>query len=284
MKLTCSLAARGRPDLLGPTLDKTLAAIRLPTTRIVVALDRDDIGNVDAMMQRIDDRRLVISIREREDTLWAKYNRATEEATADLYVHMTDYGPLITPGFDEIMLDAASLFPDNIGFVYSGLANMSFPGVIGITRGVASRLGWLFPPFFPYWFGDHWIDDIARLIGRISYAPVEYEVDRRPGTREMREPAFWATFYDCLEPMRRKQALAIIDDPDFIEPGWRKAILRRHTPLIEKRSRYINDIVRGYGNACPNPDERYRRIRGAAISMLREVLVGEASNGPVQAA
>jgi hypothetical protein len=273
LKLTCVLATRGRPTLLVPTIMQTLFNATLTETRLLIAADADDaatvaaLGNLPAL-----DGRLQVSVREREDTLWEKYNRALDEAPADVYLHMADYAPLATRGFDERVLEAAALFPDNIGVVYSGLANMSFPAAEGVTAGLAAKLGWIFPPYFPYWFGDHWIDDIARLIGRIAYADIAVDCSRRPGTQEMREPAFWGSFYDAMALLRRRQARAITTSPEFQEPAWRKEILLRHHPLIEFRSQKINDIVRSMGMGGPAPDERYVRVKAAAISLLSSVV------------
>lgn len=273
MKLTCVLATRGRPALLSHTIARTLENARFPDTRLLVAADADDEATISLLevLAKVDGR-LVVSVREREDSLWAKYNRALEEAPADVYLHMADYAPFVTKDFDQKVLEAAGLFPDNIGVVYSRLANMSFPAAEGVTHGLAKKLGFIFPPFFPYWFGDHWIDDIARLIGRISFVDIVADVSRRPGTMEMREPAFWGTFYDIMAVMRRRQARSIIDSPAFREPAWRKQILRRHFPLIEYRSEKINDIVRGMGMGGPPPDARYRRIKASAIEMTREAI------------
>lgn len=271
MKVTCIIATRGRPQLLAPTISTTLGNASMPETRLLVAADADDVPTVKLLGALAPTMgQLVVSVREREDSLWAKYNRALTEAPADVYLHMADYAPIVTPMFDARVSAAAGLFPDGIGVVYSGLANMSFPGAEGVTAKLAEKLGFLFPPFFPYWFGDHWIDDIARLIGRISYADIALDTSKRPGTQEMREPAFWGSFYDAMALMRRRQAAEIIRSPDFKEPPWRKVLLLAHHPLIERRSQHINDIVRSYGMGGPAQDDRYKRIKAAAIELIRQ--------------
>lgn len=276
MSLTCVLATRGRPALLEQTLRATLANVTLPDTRILVAADLDDPGTTNLLMTWPVDRRLVPSIVPREDDLGSKYNRALKDAPADVYLHMVDYAPVVTMGFDAKVTEAAALWPDNIGVVNSHLANLSFPAAQGITAGLAAQLGYIYPPYFPYWFVDHWLDDIAKLIGRTGFADIELDVGKRPGTQEMREPGWWASFFDVLAPYRSRQAARIIKSDAFAALPWQKEVLLRSAPLTEQRSRIINEIVRrqvapqvGPGAA---PNERYQRLKAQALGMLKEAI------------
>lgn len=275
MKLTCVLATRGRPGPLTLTVSQTLNNMRLPDTRLMVSADADDQGTVDILKMLAIDPRIIVSIREREDDLGSKYNRALTETPADVYLHMVDYAPVVTEGFDIKLLEAAARWPDNIGVVNTHLANLSFPAAQGITHGLASRLGYIYPPYFPYWFVDHWLDDIAKLIGRVGFADVVVDCSRRPGTQEMREPAWWGTFFDVMAPMRSKLAADIIRSPGFDALPWQKEQLIAAAPLVEQRSKIINNIVRQMGTGGPAPDDRYLRIKGRAIDMLRAVIADE---------
>jgi len=197
-----------------------------------------------------------------------------------VYLCAGDDDPYITPGYDRKIIEAAALFPDGIGAVYGHLANASFPGAMALTRGLVDKLGHMFPPLFPYWFVDHWVDDIARMIGRVSFADIRTDQSRAGRTQEMREPGWWATFFDAGHLMRRQIAQAIIQSEDFAEPQWRKEILLRHYPLIEYRSKWINDNVRAQSraltdyNAESNKDARYIRIRANAVNMVDQMLLG----------
>lgn len=273
MKLSIVLATRGRPPLLKNTIERTLANITEPETKFVISLDTDDKETL-YYPGFPDDPRLVWSIKPREDALGDKANRVLLEAPADVYLYMVDYAPHITPGFDRKILDAAALFPDNIGVVYNYMVTSVFPAMNAVTHRLCELMGGFYPKWFPYWFVDHWLLDIHEMIGRPA-AVAECMVDtlNRPGTRDFREPAFWGTVYDALKPERRAIAERIFAAPDFQEPEWRKKLLRNHWPLIEQRSDRINDSCRRMGFAMGVPmDERYKRIRGAAAAMLRERL------------
>lgn len=275
MKLSICLAARKRPELLRHTIEMTLGNIAEPNTNFVIAVDEDDPDTITAAMEFEGTRHIAVSIRPREDSFGAKYNRVLEIAPADVYLPMADYAPHITPGFDTKILEAASYFPDGIGVVYNHMANLSFPDVNGVTHGLVQKLGYLYPPYFPYWFVDHWIDDIAKLIGRISFADVVLDKSKRPGTHDRREVGWWATFYDAGMIHRRHLARSIIESEDFQEPEWRKRLLLSdYHMLIEGRSKMTNDSARAiqWGRPSEEVDERYRRIKSVAQGLLREWL------------
>lgn len=265
MHLTIALATRGRPELLRQTLNKTLRNIHQRTTKLVVLSDYDD-----ETMARfgVDDLRVSVSREVREDSLGEKFNRAIKIAPADVYTYMVDYAPHVTPGFDTKILEAAKLFPDGIGCVYGHMANMSFPYMQAVTQKWVDLAGGMFPGYFPYWFVDHWLDDLARMTDRYAACDVQVDVSARPGTQEHREPGFWGTFYDAMRSERHDQANRIIDAMD--EPEWRKAVLRSRFHLIDERSMMINSICRAMPATDPTTDARYERIKARAIAKLRE--------------
>lgn len=273
MTLTAILATRGRSQLLLPTIERTLAHMALPETRLVIAVDHDDAATI-AALAGITDQRVIISVMQREDTLGEKYNNRVPVAPADVYLVMVDYAPMATPAFDRLILDAARAFPDGIGVIYGNrLPNLSFPEINAVTHRLVDLMGGIYPPYFPYWFVDHWLDDLARMIGRIAVAEVRHDGSRRPGTQEMREPAFWASFYDDLAPLRRRQAREILEAPDFCDEPWRKSMLIAGWGLIEERARIINTHVRAsVVAASPLPhDLRYRRVKAQAAATLRQL-------------
>ena len=275
MRLSIILAARARPELLKQTVARTLPNIHEPDTTLLIAVDDDDPETVAAAMEFHGKDNVSVSVKPREDSFGGKYNRVLTEAPADVMLPMCDYAPHITPGFDTRILEAASLFPDGIGVVYNHMANLSFPDVNGVTAKFAEKMGYLYPPYFPYWFVDHWVDDIAKLIGRISFADVTLDKSKRPGTHDRREVAWWATFYNLGVVHRRNLARSIVESPDFIEPEWRKKLLMSdYHMLIEGRSKMTNDTARmtQWGKPPEAIDDRYRRIKANAQGLLREWL------------
>ncbi len=282
MKLAISLATRGRPELLLRTIMITSSNIRNSETVLMIQADADDEPTLDFLenIQETGLYKLHVSIRPREDTVAAKWNRVIDEIPdADVYMPVCDDGPIITPGFDDMVLEAASIPPDGIAFVYNRMENASFPGIQAVTREVVDLMGGeIYVPLFPYWFVDHWLDDIAKMSDRIFFCDVDHDADtNRPGTMEMREPGWWGTFFDACYLKRRATAFKIIDAT--MDTTWRKDQLKRNVPLHEYRSKWINDHVRDnhglaeYAKRTNPPDDRYRRIRAAAVAMMRDELL-----------
>jgi hypothetical protein len=275
--LAINLCTRNRPQLVLSTVERTLANIRNRSTLFVVSVDDDDEPTIEALAHYMSkDVGVLIAIAPREDTLGEKYNRILKiEPQADVYLTMVDYAPHVTPGFDERILAAAKVFPDGIGVVYNWMANLSFPQINAVTRGLVERMGYIYPPYFPYWFVDHWLDDIAKQIDRIAFADVHIDVSKRPGTMEMREPELWATFFDLCVLERRAIADRIIDDPAFKDPAWRKKLLKRNHPMVEHHSLCINQMVRNemanIGVVGEMP-ERYVRVREAAKLKAKDLV------------
>ncbi len=277
MKLVISLATRGRPEKLLDTVTKSTANLVLPNTEYQIHVDDDDKGTIAALSKAKLDDRIKITIGPREDTIAGKWNRSLA-TPADLYLVAADDDPYITPGYDGRLLHAAGLFPDGVGMVYGRMANASFSGVVAPTAKLTEKLGHIFPEHFPYWFVDHWTDDLAKLIDRISFADVQTDQSAVGKTQEMREPGWWATWFDAAYLMRRKIANGIIDALD--EPEWRKQMLRANAPLIEYRSRWVNEGVRSRDaelsawSGLDNADPRYIRVRDRAVAMVPSLLEG----------
>lgn len=275
--LTVNICTRGRPHLLAETIESYLNLATLPTTTIMVSADEDDPASADVAWRYLD--RIAVSVRPREDSVGEKFNRALRVAPGAAYMFSSDYIRAVTPGYDAKIMQAASLFPDGIGCVYTHMANLSFPVSQTITAEMAQRLGYIYPTWFPYWFIDHWLDDVAKGIDRIVHANVQFDVSRRTGyTRGMRELDFWTVFYDAARVMRHDDIKRIIGDPDFQEPGWRKAAMLRNLALIDERSMILNAMVRGdkarieasHGPENEN-DERYQRIKARAVEQLKRI-------------
>lgn len=271
--LTIIMLCRGHPEAMVRSCEETLARIELDKTRLVVAVDDDDAPVIEALPRL--PAAVVRDVRPREDALGAKYNRCLDHR-ADVYLPLNDFCWHSTPGFDRRILNAASLFPDGIGAVYNAKNCLAFSPVQAVTHGFVDKLGGkLYPEFFPYWFSDHWLDDIAQMIDRIAFADVTVETwTAKPQTRERRELVFWATFFMAGHVKRRHIAQAIINDPDFQEPAWRKLMLVSRFPLIEYASQYFNqDMINhapGWGEAQGPGGERYDRLKAQAIGLLNE--------------
>lgn len=277
MKLVISLATRGRPQQLLDTIQKDIATLSQDNTVLMVQADADDQPTIMMLRNMALDKRVQVSVKEREDTIAAKWNRALEEP-ADLYMIKGDDDPLTGKDVDSKLLEAAKIFPDGLGMVYGHYANLSFPGVMCLTAGMTEQLQCIMPEHFSYWFCDHWMDDLARMIGRIVFADVRTDQSQAKPTQECREPFWWATWFDAAAPLRHTLALNVMTK--LKDDAFHKEMNKNNWPWIDQRSRMINDGVRGNarqlewmtGQPLSLKDERYQRVKEKAIARVPEMI------------
>lgn len=279
MKLTINIATRGRPEIVADTVRRMAPHMALPNTTLLVSIDDDDTPSVNDASRLLVDDRVMVAVAPREDSRGAKYDRALKLAPADVYLLAVDFAPVVTTGFDAMILEAAAQLPDGIGCVGSVHPNGCLQAYQAPTAKMAERLGYLYSHEFPFWFIDHELDDYARMIGRYPLVPIELDASRRAAkTIGLRDVAFWATYYDAGTFRRRQKAEDILQV--MTEPEWRKSFARNQWPRIEAMSRAVNDSVRANaasleasrGGLESAPDERYRRIKLKAEATLLDML------------
>jgi len=266
MALSIILSTRGRPGTLIRTIEATLKKIALPDTKMLIAVDDDDHGTI-SVMDKIADDRVVWSVKPREDSLGEKYNRVMTELPADVYLVMVDYAPHVTDGFDAKIVEAASVYKDGYCIVYNHFANRSFPQINAVTHKMAEAMGGIYPGWFPYWFVDHWLDDIGRMTGRIVFADVLIDCSKRPGTMDKCEPGFWGQIYNLLYVERHRIATEIISAPDFDDTEDRKKALIRNFVLTDERAVMINAGLND-DQSTAEPNERYARLKLKVLERL----------------
>lgn len=277
MNLVISMATRGRPDQMVDTIRKSVANWTHPETIMQVQLDHDDPAPLDYLTKQKIHERVLVNVQQREDTIADKWNRAMS-IPAQVYLVVGDDDPYVTPGYDTKILEAAKRFPDGIGMVYGGLANLSFTGSVAMTERMAKMLGYIQPPYFPYWFVDHWTDDVARMIGRISYADIRTDQSRAGKTQEFREPWWWATYFDAHYLTRYREAERIINSSYFVCDEWLKELLLANRPLVMQRSRILNEMIRQdramrvSSSGIDLKEPRYVRIKNKALEWIPKLL------------
>jgi len=277
MKLLISLATRNRPAQLLATVRKSMALWTDPNTEMIIQADADDYATLGALTENNLGPRVRVNVKKREDTIAAKWNRAMSEY-ANIYMIGGDDDPVVTPGYDSKIIEAAKLFPDGIGMVYGHMSNASFSSIMCPTRKWVELLGYILPEYFPYWFCDHWIDDLGHMTQRIARADVRSDQRKVGTTQELREPGFWANWFDACFLLRRKEADKIIQAID--EPDWRKELLLGQYRWVDYRSKWINDNVRGQSRGLEMAmgkdikDDRYQRVKQKALDMLPAMFEG----------
>ena len=281
MSLSIILATRGRPAVLAETIRRTMENVALDLTRMVVVVDDDDQKTKDAIEALDeDDTRVRYRVQPRALSLGEKYNSGLSVAPADVYLVMVDYAPHVTPGFDQKILDAASIYSDGYAVVYNRNANLSFPGINAVTRKMVAAMGGIYPALYPYWFVDHHLDDIAEITGRIVFADVAIDTSTRDShlvqtktnwTQGMRETWFWALLFDACAGERHEIARNIIMAEDFEETADRKRALINNIPRIAYHSQLVNSNARQMLGDDRSSDEWYAQVRANGMDKLRSI-------------
>lgn len=290
MSISVCIATRGRMELLGQTVSRTLETAVLPDTKIVIGFDRDEADNIKVDSNQPIDGRVIVSIADREDSLGAKYNRIAAAAPAsDLYLVATDDCALDTPGWDKMLATAFPVaFPDGIGVLYCGSMdsagmNSSLPSMHALSVKFIQKVGYFCTPDFPTWFHDTWIDELATMIGRVVIVPgiaARYpSLGEARKSRGVRDVHFWAQYFEKRRADREAVARAIINDAEFAAPDKRKRALLQVIEELRPHFTARNQPILDAANAvrleaalsfdAPD-DERYQRIKSAAEKYLDE--------------
>lgn len=276
-KVVVSLPTRGRPEKLLDTLRINCQSFTRPNTTIFVSVDDDDKPTIEALGKAELDKRIVVDVRAREDTLGAKWNRALS-VPGDVYYMAADDDPTLSKDADEHVLTSARFFPDGIGFTFGHLVNATMCSAFGTTAKTIEILGYWCPEYFQFWFTDHWINEIAYMTDRIAFCPVVTGQNQYGKTQELRESHWWATWFDAAHGMRVHDAMKIINYPKFSTSLLQKQILANNMPLSFYRGFWINKVIRDSREALENwsplplDDERYQRVKQRAIDMVPRIV------------
>lgn len=277
--LSLLIASRGRPTELLRTISETDAHLALPDQTVIsVALDWDDetMRGVEPPETRA---RLVWHVGEREDSLGQKYNRAADNAPAAIYALGADDNVFKTDGWDQRIRDCSAHFGDGLGFVYFGRLDGTLPTNMAVPHKLKEfQAGMLFPPYWPVWFHDTWVDEVAHMCGRILWTDIEVEeIGGRGMSRGVRDVAFWAALFDAMRPIRFQVAanLSQAHNPHWLQVqlGQRRDILTMFFGSRMARMRdphQAHQFEKRMSFDAPE-DERYQRIKNQAQQMLDEL-------------
>jgi hypothetical protein len=281
-RIAVCIATRGNPETLVETLCSILPYCDLPATTVVLGLDEDDpaLPDTRTVLNAIGDRRIVVSVAPREDSIGAVYNRCAAAVDADLFINGADDFKILTRGWDVLLAQAAEFFPDDIGML--GFGQMPWPsilpGVSATTRGLIEKMGYFVQPFTPYWWMDTWLYEIATMIGRSHYVPIDVEMLGPVRTRGLRDFTYWVSFVDDMRIHRRAIAKSILTSPEFMVSDERRQELLQNLDHVCAEFQSAHVLVRNPAHAAgveaggydAPDDERYRRIKARSMKVMEE--------------
>lgn len=282
MRISVCVPTRAKTAYIGEYPVETAKNCTLPDTRIVLGFDHDDPLRPQGGAPLFDNPRIIVSVEQREDALGAKYNRCARAYDADLYVMSMDDVSISTKGWDEVLAKHAGLFKDGIGYLYIGReANGEYlPSMIAVTRKVVDLIGFC-PEFFPFWWNNMWVNEVATLIGgsghRIIGVPVETRYPKGPLPEPPRRDVnFWAQFFDHTRTMRVEQAMKLIeamDDGPTAKAVLKAAMRPRLQELAVLNSRLRDpDFAQSMVRVTEPRDPRHQRLIDRANETVRTLM------------
>lgn len=281
MKINVCVPTRSKNVYLGEFPVETASRAVLPGTRVVLGFDHDDPLRPQASAPIFDHPRILGSVAPREDSLGEKYNRCARAYEADLYIMSMDDASISTPGWDEILAKHLGLFKDGIGYLYIGREPNGeyLPSMIAVTRRVVELVGFC-PEFFPFWWNNMWVNEVATLIGGVGHRIVGVPLETRYPSGPLPEPArrdvsFWAAFFDHTRAMRVDQANKLISEMDDgpTAKAVLKAIMRprlQELALLNSRLR-DPDFAKSMVRVTEDLDPRHARLRAQATAIMDQL-------------
>jgi hypothetical protein len=140
-------------------------------------------------------------------------------------------------------------------------------------------MGYFIQDYTPFWWMDNWLYEIAAMIGRTHYIPMDVEFVGPLRTRGLRDILYWASFFDEMRVHRRAIAESILASPDLLISAERRqelfdglddmcAMFARS--LVAMQERVSAEGAEDGGYDAPD-DERYQRVKARAAKILQEL-------------
>ena len=189
------------------------------------------------------------------DTLWH-----ASPKTAEVYVTAVDDIRFSTPGWDEIVRSAYAEYPDGVllGFPHDPGNSLAVTYPIFGWRWLET-LNCLYIGYFPFWYDDRWVEEIARMAGRLRKLDITFspQGNEKGLTKRMRNLPFWARFMQLTLPDRIELATRLINVMHPNDDAGRKAALEnleRETARLRAEQEKFSDVY------CVFQEERHSEV------------------------
>lgn len=145
-------------------------------------------------------------VRPRPVTHGAAFNElwATAHTNAGIYFGCPDDYLMLTEHWDERMRETFDLYPDRLAL--GQVIDVGLPQALLIMAETAqwvNAVGYFIPPYFPFWFGDNWLEEIGDMVQRRIPLNVEMQTNGEKGkTQRLRDLPFWYAFFKRTLPLR----------------------------------------------------------------------------------
>lgn len=197
------LPTRRHPDKLHLVLDSIESTVADPSKIVLYFYVDDDDADTIAFLKhlgRVSPYRFDISwhIASKAGSM-GKMMEALHRVSrpARIYMPLADDYVFDTPNWDEVLVDIWEKHPDGVWLAYPHDPNS--PGNVTFAI-MGSRwlelTGRFLTSYFPFWFDDVWLDQVAQMIGRKIAVPIQMKPMAGKGkTPRMFNLWFWHQFF-----------------------------------------------------------------------------------------
>ena len=260
--ITVLIVTRARPQMLAEVFTSLAATTaRKDCARIWLYVDEDDSVTRDAIAaKQFPDPGMPVHwyIGPRTGNVAEAYEIMLREpaCVTDYYINSVDDARFTTQGWDNILRDRFGQFPDGflMGFAHDPNTTDAATYLIYSRRWV-DTLGGVFPLYFPHWYPDMWVDQVARMAGRQAKLPiVMYPIRGKGRTKLMRNLPFWTRFFHLTLPEREEAARKLIATINPADQAAALATLRQVADQLRKEGDRFSDVY------CAFQEERHAEL------------------------
>ncbi|MEE3715925.1 tetratricopeptide repeat protein [Tumidithrix elongata RA019] len=144
------------------------------------------------------------------------YNILRERCTTNpgIYMFVADKVLFVTPDWDVVVRETFDRYPDRILYAYINLdpsnPNIGYYGCVSAEW--ANITGRLHTEFFPFWYDDTWINEVAIMGQSHTKLDIQLEYQGSFGVnKRLRNLHFWFRFYKNTAEERMQEAELILD-------------------------------------------------------------------------
>ena len=266
------IPSRGRPDKLSRCL-KSLGVH--DNVEILVGTDDDDTSDY---LPAVNGYGRIYTA-PRSETLGICINKLAAKATGTLLFCLGDDYVINAPDWPDRIVCAAAKMPNGIGILYPRDPYMTrFATLPIISRRTYESLGYYMAPYFPFWFIDTWLDEIAEFLG----AKIEIDLDAtlpdgKGLTHGLTDLYFWADFFEALRPLRVHDAinlarLAFDERSPQFQSFMTELPNRQRLCGAEVAHLRTPDFIQNWqGRADGAPSRHYSRVKAHAETLMGEL-------------
>lgn len=281
---------RGRPDKLVRAVESAAERVSDPkNVEMWIYIDDDDAAT-QALIETGWHKSLPFPVNclvlPRPSTLPEGFNELWRRSgNGGFYMGFPDDYTAVTDNWDEII--RTTLKADNwadgmaIGYLCDPLEPQETITIMVETAQWVNFFGQFLNPYFPFWFSDVWLQEIADMVDRRHYIDVGMlPMDGKKGkTQSMWHLYFWQRFFHILLVERVGAAQSLLDHIHPPHSQTREAaiqLLKIRIDEIERNEKKVPNMLLGaieesMTSETGPPSERYLKVLQAAKDHLREM-------------